>query len=108
MLPFEVSVPEAAQVLTATGLEVEGVELVEDIPGGLEGVVIGLIKEVKPHPNADRLNLCKVDIGSETVDIVCGASNVAAGQKVPVATIGTTLHPTSGEAFKIKKGENPR
>ena len=105
MLPFEVSVPEAAQVLTATGLEVEGVELVEDIPGGLEGVVIGLIKEVKPHPNADRLNLCKVDIGSETVDIVCGASNVAAGQKVPVATIGTTLHPTSGEAFKIKKGK---
>ena len=105
LFPFDVSVERAAEVLTATGLEVEGVEHVEDVPGGLEGVLVGQITSVKPHPNADRLQLCKVDLGNEVVDIVCGASNVAEGQKVPVATVGCTLHPTYGEAFKIKKGK---
>jgi len=105
LFPFDVPVEQAAQVLTATGLEVEGVEHVEDVPGGLAGVVVGHVTSVSPHPNADRLHLCRVDVGAETLDIVCGASNVAEGQKVPVATVGATLHPSEGEPFKIKKGK---
>ena len=105
LFSFDVPVDQAAQVLTATGLEVEGVEHVQDVPGGLAGVVIGHIGSVEPHPNADRLRLCKVDVGEEVLDIVCGASNVAEGQKVPVAQVGATLHPTGGEPFKIKKGK---
>ena len=105
LFPHDVRVDQAAQVLTATGLEVEGVEHVEDVPGGLRGVVVGHVASVTPHPNADRLRLCKVDIGDSVLDIVCGASNVAEGQKVPVATVGTTLHPVGGEPFKIKKGK---
>ena len=105
LFSFDVPVDQAAQVLTATGLEVEGVEHVQDVPGGLAGVVIGHVTSVEPHPNADRLRLCKVDVGEEVLDIVCGASNVAEGQKVPVAQVGATLHPTGGEPFKIKKGK---
>ncbi|MDG1675080.1 MAG: phenylalanine--tRNA ligase subunit beta, partial [Flavobacteriales bacterium] len=105
LFSFDVPVEQAAQVLTATGLEVEGVERVEDVPGGLAGVVVGRVSSVSPHPNADRLRVCKVDVGSEVLDIVCGASNVAEGQKVPVATVGATLHPSTGEPFKIKKGK---
>ena len=107
LFPFDVEVAEAAQVLTATGLEVEGVEAVEDVPGGLRGVVVGLVTGLAPHPNADRLRICTVDIGHDDgpLTIVCGAANVAEGQKVPVATVGTTLHPQSGEPFKIKKGK---
>ena len=105
LFPFDVSVEQAAQVLTATGLEVEGVEHVEDVPGGLAGVVVGHVTSVAPHPNADRLRCCKVDVGTDVLDIVCGASNVAEGQKVPVATVGCTLHPADGEPFKIKKGK---
>ena len=103
LFPFDIPVDQAAQVLTATGLEVEGVEHVQDVPGGLEGVVVGHVTSVEPHPNADRLRLCKVDVGKGVLDIVCGASNVAKGQKVPVAQVGATLHPTGGEPFKIKK-----
>ena len=62
LFPFDVEVAEAAQVLTATGLEVEGVETVEDVPGGLRGVVVGLVTDLAPHPNADRLRICTVDI----------------------------------------------
>jgi phenylalanyl-tRNA synthetase beta chain len=106
LFPFSVSVQEAAQVLTATGLEVEGVEFVEDVPGGLKGVVVGHVLEVKPHPGADRLQLCQVDLGLDApVQIVCGARNVAVGQHVPVATVGCTVHPMEGEPFKIKQGK---
>ena len=84
LFSFDVPVDQAAQVLTATGLEVEGVEHVQDVPGGLAGVVIGHVTSVEPHPNADHLRLCKVDVGEEVLDIVCGASNVEEGQKVPV------------------------
>ena len=107
LFPHEVDVQQAAQVLTATGLEVEGVDHVEAVPGGLRGVVVGHVTEVVQHPNADRLRICKVDVGLEDgpLGIVCGASNVAEGQKVPVATVGTTLHPQGGEPFKIKKGK---
>ncbi|MBF4983682.1 phenylalanine--tRNA ligase subunit beta [Nonlabens mediterrranea] len=99
------SIEDHAALLTSLGLEVEGVEKFESVKGGLQGIVVGHVLECVKHPNADKLKLTKVNIGSETVQIVCGAPNVAAGQKVPVATIGTTLYTESGEAWKIKKGK---
>ncbi|MTB50549.1 phenylalanine--tRNA ligase subunit beta [Lewinella sp. W8] len=94
------------EILTGTGLEVEGMEKVESIPGGLAGVVVGHVLECGQHPNADRLSLTSVDVGeAEPLSIVCGAPNVASGQHVLVATVGTTLHPLNGEPFKIKKGK---
>ncbi len=95
-----------SEILTDTGLEVEGLEKVEIIKGGLEGVVIGLVTSCKPHEGADRLNVTTVDIGQEEeLQIVCGAPNVAEGQKVVVATVGTTLFPKPDEPFKIKKSK---
>ncbi len=96
---------QTAELLTDLGLEVEGVTPFESIKGGLKGVVVGHVLTCIQHPNADRLKLTTVDIGAdEPVQIVCGAPNVAAGQKVPVATIGTTLY-SDGEPWKIKKGK---
>lgn len=93
-------------ILTSTGLEVEGMEEVETIPGGLRGLVVGEVKECGKHPGADRLSLTKVDVGGdELISIVCGAPNVAAGQKVVVATVGAELHPVEGDPFTIKKGK---
>ncbi len=92
------------EILTDLGLEVEGMEIVESIKGGMQGIVIGFVKECERHPDADRLSLTKVDIGrGEDLQIVCGASNIAAGQKVLVATVGTTLYTPEGEAWTIKK-----
>ena len=97
---------DAAAVLTATGLEIEGVETVDDVPGGLRGLTVGHIVECRQHPNADRLRCCKVDVGSsEPLDIVCGAPNAAKGLKVVVANVGSELFPLEGEPFKIKKGK---
>ena len=97
---------EISKVLTGTGLEVESLEKVQVIPGGLEGLVIGYVKECTQHPNADRLKVTKVDAGTgEYLQIVCGATNVAAGQKVVVATVGTTVYPTASEPFKINKSK---
>jgi len=97
---------EISTILTGTGLEVESVDKVQAIPGGLEGLVIGYVKECVQHPNADRLKVTKVDVGgAEDLQIVCGANNVAAGQKVVVATVGTTVHPTVGEPFPINKSK---
>jgi len=97
---------ELSTILTGTGLEVESLEKVQAIPGGLEGLVIGYVKECGQHPNADRLKVTKVDVGGvEDLQIVCGAVNVAAGQKVVVATVGTTVYPTVGEPFKINKSK---
>lgn len=97
---------EISEILTAIGLEVEGMEEIETIKGGLEGIVVGHVTECGKHPNADKLSLCKVDIGTEELlSIVCGAPNVAQGQKVLVATVGTMLYPTEGEPWKIKKGK---
>ena len=102
----DLSPDEIAQRLTDSGLEVEAVEKVESVAGGLQGLVIGEVIEKDKHPNADRLSVTKVDVGGdELLNIVCGAPNVAAGQKVVVATVGTTLFPTEGESFKIKKGK---
>ena len=100
------SAEEVGDVLTQTGLEVEGIEHVEKIKGGLENLVVGEIKECTSHPNADKLKLTKVDIGNgELLPIVCGAPNVAQGQKVIVAPVGTTIYPTEGEPFQIKKAK---
>lgn len=97
---------DLGEILTDLGLEVEGMEEVESIKGGLKGLVIGEIKECYKHPNADKLSLTKVDIGQEDMlQIVCGAPNVDKGQKVIVATVGTMLYPSEGEPFKIKKGK---
>jgi phenylalanyl-tRNA synthetase beta chain len=100
------SAQEIANLLTRSGLEVEHVEQVEFIKGGLEGIVIGEVLTCKKHPEADKLSLTTVDIGNgSVVPIVCGASNVAAGQKVIVAMVGSTLYPSAGEPLKIKKAK---
>ncbi len=92
--------------LTALGLEVEGIYLFEEIPSSLEGVLIGEVLTKTKHPGADKLSLTTVDVGtSEPLPIVCGAANVAAGQKVVVATVGATLYPNGGEPFAIKKAK---
>lgn len=97
---------ETAALLTDLGLEVEIVEKYQSVKGGLEGIVVGHVLTCIPHPDADRLKITTVDLGDGVpVQIVCGASNVAAGQKVPVATIGTTLYDKEGVAFSIKKGK---
>lgn len=97
---------ETAALLTDLGLEVEIVEKFQSVKGGLEGIVVGHVLTCEQHPNADRLKVTTVDLGDGTpVQIVCGASNVAAGQKVPVATIGTTLYDKNGAPFQIKKGK---
>ena len=96
----------AGELLTDLGLEVEGIETKESIKGSLKGVLVGEVLTCIQHPNADRLKVTTVDLGlSETVQIVCGAPNVAVGQKVPVATIGSSLYDEKGAAFKIKKGK---
>ncbi|HEY3429240.1 MAG TPA: phenylalanine--tRNA ligase subunit beta [Cyclobacteriaceae bacterium] len=97
---------EIGQVLTSTGLEVESVEPFETVKGGLRGLVIGEVLTCTKHPNADKLSLTTVDVGGDKpLNIVCGASNVAAGQKVVVATVGTTVYPTTGEPFAIKSAK---
>src|SRR5258707_173278 len=97
---------EIGQTLTSTGLEVESIELFETIRGGLKGLVIGEVLTCTKHPNADKLSLTTVDVGGDKpLNIVCGAPNVAAGQKVVVALVGTTVYPTKGEPFIIKSAK---
>lgn len=99
----DLSVEEISVILTETGLEVDGVEKIEAVKGGLEGVVVGEVLTCEKHPDADKLKVTTVSIGTgEPLQIVCGAPNVAAGQKVIVATVGCTLYPKPEEAFKIK------
>ncbi|MFT5103950.1 MAG: phenylalanyl-tRNA synthetase beta chain, partial [Candidatus Latescibacterota bacterium] len=97
---------KTGELLTDLGLEVEGVESFTSVLGGLEGIVVGHVLSCENHPNADRLKITTVDLGlEEPVQIVCGAPNVSTGQKVPVATIGTTLYDAEGTPWKIKKGK---
>ena len=104
-LDLNLSAEEISQLLTDTGLEVEGVKIVESVKGGLKGVVIGEVITKIQHPNADRLSLTTVDIGEDDpLQIVCGAPNINVGQKVPVATVGTWLYDNDNK-FKIKKGK---
>jgi phenylalanyl-tRNA synthetase beta chain len=105
-LPESLNIDELSNILTSIGLEVEGTEPVEAVKGSLEGLVIGEVLTCEKHPNADKLNLTTVNTGSgEPLKIVCGAPNVAAGQRVVVATVGTTVHPTDGDSFLIKKAK---
>lgn len=97
---------DTAALLTDLGLEVEVVEKYQSVKGGLDGVVVGHVLTCEKHPNADRLKVTTVNLGDgNPVQIVCGAPNVAVGQKVPVATIGTTLYDKDGQPFKIGKGK---
>jgi phenylalanyl-tRNA synthetase beta chain len=105
-LKLEKTSAEIAEILTDLGLEVEGIESFESIKGGLKGVVVGEVLTCEKHPDADRLKVTTVVIGNGTIlPIVCGAPNVAVGQKVPVATIGTKVFDKEGQAFEIKKGK---
>ena len=93
------------ELLTDTGLEVERLNEIESIKGGLKGVIVGRVVTCIQHPNADRLKITTIDVGGdELLQIVCGAPNVAVGQKVPIATVGTKLYP-DGKELKIKKGK---
>lgn len=92
-----------SRILTSIGLEVESMEKYEEVKGGLKGLVIGEVLSTEKHPNADKLTLTKVNIGGTApLQIVCGAPNVAAGQKVVVATVGTTIYPTTGDPLTMK------
>lgn len=105
-LTLEYGPDEIAEMLTTIGLEVEGWEKIEAVKGGLAGVVVGHVLTCEKHPDADKLSLTTVDVGEENpLQIVCGAPNVAAGQKVLVATIGTTLYDKENNPWKIKKGK---
>ncbi len=97
---------KAGELLTDLGLEVEGIDTFTSVKGGLEGLVVGYVISCQQHPNADRLKVTRVDVGTEEpLHIVCGAPNVDTGQKVPVALVGTTLYDTDGKPWKIKKGK---
>tara|TARA_B100000767_G_C19776905_1_gene543134 strand:+ start:107 stop:2530 length:2424 start_codon:yes stop_codon:yes gene_type:complete len=105
-LKIDLALEKQLELLTNIGLEVEGTTPFESIKGGLKGVLVGEVISCQPHPNADRLRVTQVNLGGdETVQIVCGASNVAAGQRVPVATIGTKLYDAEGNSFEIKKSK---
>ena len=105
-LPVKPTPDELSVILTAVGLEVESLERFESVKGSLEGLVVGEVLSVEKHPNADKLRLTKVNIGNgEPLSIVCGAPNVAVGQKVIVAPIGTTIYPSSGEPMTMKKAK---
>lgn len=105
-LPVKPVPEELSVILTAIGLEVESLERFESIKGSLEGLVIGEVLTVEKHPNADKLRLTTVNTGNGApLAIVCGAPNVAAGQKVVVAPVGTTIYPASGEPLTMKKAK---
>ncbi|MBI3519075.1 MAG: phenylalanine--tRNA ligase subunit beta, partial [Bacteroidetes bacterium] len=106
LINIDLTPQQVDEFLTSSGLEVEGIETFESIKGGLKGIVVGEVVEKEKHPDADKLSITKVNVGGpELLNIVCGAPNVAAGQKVLVAMIGAKLYPTSGEPFEIKKSK---
>jgi phenylalanyl-tRNA synthetase beta chain len=105
-LPVTIDTERLSKILTSIGLEVESLHKYESLKGGLEGIVVGEVLSCEKHPDADKLKITTVNIGvAEPSQIVCGASNVAVGQKVIVATVGTMLYPSSGEPFQIKKAK---
>lgn len=102
-LPVAVDPERLSRILTSIGLEVESMHKYEEVKGGLQGLVIGEVLSTEKHPNADKLTLTKVNVGAaEPLQIVCGAPNVAAGQKVVVATVGTTIYPATGDPLTMK------
>ncbi|SEO03367.1 phenylalanyl-tRNA synthetase beta subunit [bacterium A37T11] len=105
-ISFKESPQELSFILTDIGLEVEALHIKQAIPGGLEGLLIAEVKTCIPHPNADRLRITTIDAGGdELLQVVCGAPNVAAGQKVVLAPVGATVYPLQGEPFKINKSK---
>ena len=105
-IPLQIDQEKISKILTSIGLEVESMELFESIKGGLEGLIVGEVKELVQHPGADKLKLTKVDTGDvELSQIVCGAPNVSKGQKVIVAKIGTTIYPVIGDPITMKKAK---
>lgn len=106
MLPLQISADQAEEILTQTGLEVSSVETYENFKGGLQGFVIGEVVGLEKHPNADKLKCTKINIGtSEPLSVVCGAPNVALGQKVVLATQGTKIYTSAEEFFTIQKSK---
>ncbi len=102
-LPEVIEPERLSRILTSIGLEVESLEKYESVKGGLDGLIIGEVLECNQHPNADKLKITKVDIGTkEPLQVVCGAANVAVNQKVVVATVGTTIYPIGGEPLTMK------
>jgi phenylalanyl-tRNA synthetase beta chain len=102
-LPVKTDPERLSRILTSIGLEVEKMEAYESIKGGLKGLVIGEVLECSQHPNADKLKLTSVNIGEASpLKIVCGAPNVAVGQKVVVAPIGVTIYPLAGDSLTMK------
>src|SRR5688572_11337530 len=102
-LPVTVDPERLSKILTAIGLEVESMQFYEEAKGGLKGLVIGEVLHTEKHPNADKLTLTKVNIGKgDPLQIVCGAPNVATGQKVIVAPVGATIYPAQGEPLTMK------
>jgi phenylalanyl-tRNA synthetase beta chain len=102
-LPVTVDPERLSVILTSVGLEVEKMHAYEEIKGGLKGLLIGEVLETEQHPNADKLKLTKVSVGNpEPLQIVCGAPNVAPGQKVVVAPVGTTIYPSTGDPLTMK------
>lgn len=102
----DLPVERIAELLTDSGLEVEGVDQFVSVKGGFDGLVVGEVMTCEKHPNADKLNVTTINVnGDSHLNIVCGAPNVAVGQKVIIAMVGATLYPTDGDSFKIKKGK---
>ena len=104
-LDSKLSAIEIATILTDTGLEVESTTAIGQVKGDLEGIVVGEVIECVQHPNADRLKITQVSIGTKQLQIVCGATNVAIGQKVAVALVGTTLYPSPDNPLTIKEAK---
>ena len=103
-LPFPIEPHKLSKILTSVGLEVESLEKQENIAGGLNGLVIGEVKTCAKHPDADKLSLTTVDIGTtEPIQVVCGAPNVAVGQKVVVAPVGSTIYPLGKGPVTMKR-----
>jgi phenylalanyl-tRNA synthetase beta chain len=105
-LPEKLEPEKLSKILTSIGLEVESLEKYEELKGGLEGLVTGEILECIKHPDADKLSITKVNVGiDEPLQIVCGAPNVAVGQKVIVAIVGSVIYPFAGEPMAMKKAK---
>jgi phenylalanyl-tRNA synthetase beta chain len=104
-LPLRPEPAELSNILTSVGLEVESMEPYEEVKGGLQGLIIGEVMECVAHPEADKLKLTTVNTGTETLQIVCGAPNVAVGQKVVIAPIGATIYPVGEEPVTMKKAK---
>ncbi|MCW3089135.1 MAG: phenylalanyl-tRNA synthetase beta chain [Ferruginibacter sp.] len=104
-LPEKVEPEKLSKILTSIGLEVESLERYEELKGGLQGLVIGEVLQCSKHPDADKLSVTSVNTGDQVLQIVCGAPNVAAGQKVVVAMIGATIYPVNGEPITMKKAK---